>query len=162
MVHPRDGEGHSWTLHRNYLLPISPNIEQDEKDAPMVGVESTNTSTPVPPLDSEPADAGLSGTVKSSAAGNTPQGSPDQPTPLRHGAQKPRSNSCGGTGILVCWQLPAHLASGMDWLVCASVSMSYPACTPFSGKVHCEYTLLIPSHVCQTPLILALKGIPSM
>ena len=24
----RDGEGHSWTLHRNYLLPISPNLEQ--------------------------------------------------------------------------------------------------------------------------------------
>ena len=28
VVHPRDGEEHSQTLHRNYLLPISPNLEQ--------------------------------------------------------------------------------------------------------------------------------------
>ena len=27
VVHPRDGEGHSQTLHRNYLLPISSNIK---------------------------------------------------------------------------------------------------------------------------------------
>ena len=27
VVCPRYGEGHSWTLHRNYLLPISPNLE---------------------------------------------------------------------------------------------------------------------------------------
>ena len=82
VVYPRDGEGCSWTLHRNYLLPISSNIEQDEKDAPMAGVESTNTSTPAPPVDSESADAGPSGRVTSSAAGNTSQGSPDQPAPL--------------------------------------------------------------------------------
>ena len=35
VVHPRNGEGHSHTLHRNYLLPISPNLEQTEKDASM-------------------------------------------------------------------------------------------------------------------------------
>ena len=57
----RDREGHSWTLHRNYLLPISSNIRQDEKDKPMAGVENNNTSTPAPPVDSEPADAGLLG-----------------------------------------------------------------------------------------------------
>ena len=28
MVCPRDGEGHSWTLPRNYLLPLSNNLEQ--------------------------------------------------------------------------------------------------------------------------------------
>ena len=78
------GMGHSWTLHRNYLLPISPNIGQDEKDTAMAGVENTNTPTPVPPVDSEPADAGLSGMVTSSTAGSTPQGSPDQPASLRH------------------------------------------------------------------------------
>ena len=38
VVCPRDGEGHSWTLHRNYLLPISPNLEQGEMDEPVVGV----------------------------------------------------------------------------------------------------------------------------
>ena len=32
VVHPRDGEGCSQTLHRNYLLSISPNIEQAEDD----------------------------------------------------------------------------------------------------------------------------------
>ena len=63
VVCPRDGKGHSQTLHMNYLLPISSNIEQVEKDATMAGVENTNTSTPAPPVDSKPADAGLSGTV---------------------------------------------------------------------------------------------------
>ena len=28
VVCPRDGEGHSWPLHRNYLLPINSNIGQ--------------------------------------------------------------------------------------------------------------------------------------
>ena len=35
VVCPRDGDECSWTLHRNYLLPINSNIGQDEKDAPM-------------------------------------------------------------------------------------------------------------------------------
>ena len=87
VVCPRDGEGHSWTLCRNYLLPISSNIGQDEKDASMAGVESTNTSTPVPPVDSEPTDAGPSGMVMSSTAGNIPQGSLYQPVPLRCSTQ---------------------------------------------------------------------------
>ena len=109
VVHPRDGEGCSWTLHRNYLLPISPNIGQDEKDAPMAGVESTNTSTPVPPVDSEPTDAGPSGTVTSSVAGSTPQGSLKQPAPLRCGTRKTQNQLLGSTGISVCWQIPVHL-----------------------------------------------------
>ena len=49
VVCPRDREGHSQTLHRNYLLPISPNLEQGEMDKPVAGVEndtwSTNSST---------------------------------------------------------------------------------------------------------------------
>ena len=32
----RDGEGCSWTLHRNYLLPINSNMEQGKMDKPMV------------------------------------------------------------------------------------------------------------------------------
>ena len=44
VVCPRDGEGSSWTPHRNYLLPISPNLEQAKDDAPVVGVEHTRTS----------------------------------------------------------------------------------------------------------------------
>ena len=57
VVCPRDGEGYSQTLHRNYLLPISPNLEQTEKDAPMTGVEHTSTSDPSPSVGSGPADA---------------------------------------------------------------------------------------------------------
>ena len=32
VVCPRDGEGHSQILHRNYLLPINSNMGQDEAD----------------------------------------------------------------------------------------------------------------------------------
>ena len=53
------------------LLPINSNVGQDEKDTPMAGVESNSTSTPVPPVDSEPADTGPSGMVTQSTAGNT-------------------------------------------------------------------------------------------
>ena len=70
-------EGCSWTLHRNYLLPINPNIEQDEKDQPMAGVGNTTFLTPGPPVDSVPADAGSSGIVTLSTACSTPQCSPD-------------------------------------------------------------------------------------
>ena len=38
VVHPRDREGCSQTLHRNYLLPISPNLEQGKMDKPVAGV----------------------------------------------------------------------------------------------------------------------------
>ena len=84
VVCPRDGKGHSWTLHRNYLLPISPNLEWDEKDAPMAGVDHTTTSAPVSSVDSEPADIEPSGMTTSDTTGNTSQGSPDQPAPLRY------------------------------------------------------------------------------
>ena len=83
VVCPRDEEGCSWTLHRNHLHPINSNIGQDEKDTPMAGVENNTTSTPTPPVDSEPANARPSGMVTPSAAGNTSHGSPNQPAPLR-------------------------------------------------------------------------------
>ena len=54
---PGMGKGAAQTLHRNYLLPINSNIGQDEKDAPMAGVENNSASTPAPSVDSEPADA---------------------------------------------------------------------------------------------------------
>ena len=85
VVCPRDGEGCSQTLHRNYTLPISSNLEQNEKDALMAGVEHTNTSTPAASVDSEPPDTELSGRVMSSTAGNMSHGSPDHPAPLRCG-----------------------------------------------------------------------------
>ena len=76
VVCPRDGEGHSQTLHRNYLLPINSNIEQGKMDKPVVGVGNNISQTPAPSVDNMPA-AGSSGMVTSSMAGSTPQGSPD-------------------------------------------------------------------------------------
>ena len=87
----RDGEGLSWTLHRNYLLPISPNLEQGKMDNPVVWVGNDTSPTPVPPVDEAPVEAEPSGMVTSSSAGNTPQGSPDQPAQLRHSTQTTRN-----------------------------------------------------------------------
>ena len=77
VVCPRDGEGHSQTLHRNYLLPISPNLEQSEMDKPVAGVENDASLTPALPVSDAPAGAELSGMVASSSAGSTPENSPD-------------------------------------------------------------------------------------
>ena len=85
VVCPRDGEWCSWTLHRNYLLPISPNLKQNEKDTPMAGVALTSTSAPAPCVDSESADAEPSGTATPDTTGNISLGSLDQPAPLRCG-----------------------------------------------------------------------------
>ena len=65
VVCPMDGEGCSRTLHRNYLLPISSNMEQDETDGPEERVENNTTPTPAPSVSS------------------STQSSPDQPTPVR-------------------------------------------------------------------------------
>ena len=91
VVCPRDGEGCSQTLHRNYLLPISPNVEQGKMDKPVVGVGNDTSLTPAPYVDDAPVEADLSGMVTSSSAGSTPQGSPDQPASLRHGTQTTRN-----------------------------------------------------------------------
>ena len=87
VVCPRDGEGHSWTLHRNYLLPINSNMEWGKMDKPVARVGNTTSPTPVPPVDSVPADAGSSEMTPPSTAGSTPQGSPDHPAPLRCGTR---------------------------------------------------------------------------
>ena len=46
----RDGEGHNQTLHRNYLLPINPNIEQGKMNKPVAGVGNDTSPTPAPPV----------------------------------------------------------------------------------------------------------------
>ena len=65
VVCPRDGEGCSWTLHRNYLLPINSNMGQDETDGSEERGKNNTSLTPVPPV-----------------SGST-QSSPDQPAPVR-------------------------------------------------------------------------------
>ena len=67
VVCPRDGEGCSQTLHRNYLLPISSNMGQDETGEPEDRVENDTAPTPVPSVDS------------------SAQSSPEQPAPVRCG-----------------------------------------------------------------------------
>ena len=91
VVCPRDGEGYSQTLHRNYLLPISSNLEQGEMDKPVVGVGNDTSPTPVPPVSHAPVEAEPSGMVTSSSTGSTPENSPDQPVPLRHGTRTTRN-----------------------------------------------------------------------
>ena len=88
---PRDAEGHSRTLYRNYLLPISPNLEQDEMDKPVIGVGNDTSLTPAPPVSDAPVEAEPSGMVTSDSAGSTPESSPDQPAPLRCGTHTTRN-----------------------------------------------------------------------
>ena len=73
VVHPRDGEGHSQTLHRNYLLPINSNMGQDETDGSEERVENNTPPTPVPSVSS------------------STQSSPDQPAPVRCSIQTTRN-----------------------------------------------------------------------
>ena len=54
---PRDEEGYSLTQHRNYLLPIRPNLEQSEMDKPVAGVGNDTSPTPVPPVSDAPVGA---------------------------------------------------------------------------------------------------------
>ena len=63
VVCPRDGEGCSQTLHRNYLLPISPNLEQSKMDKTVVGVGNDTSPTPAPPVSDAPVGVGPSGMV---------------------------------------------------------------------------------------------------
>ena len=65
VVCPRDREGHSQTLHRNYLLPINSNMRQDVADGSEERVENNTSLTPVPSAD------------------NSMQDSLDQPAPVR-------------------------------------------------------------------------------
>ena len=66
VVHPRDGEGCSWTLHRNYLLPISNNLGQAENENSVEGVGPKDEPTPVTQTHSElPADGPAKGQLES-------------------------------------------------------------------------------------------------
>ena len=46
VVHPRDGEGCSWTLYRNYLLPINSNMGQGKADEPEERVKNNTIFNP--------------------------------------------------------------------------------------------------------------------
>ena len=48
VVCPREGEGHSQTLNRNYLLPINSNMGQSNADEFEERVRNNTSLTPVP------------------------------------------------------------------------------------------------------------------
>ena len=58
-MHSRDGEGCSWTLHRNYLLPISNNLEHVGDENSVVGIEPIDKPIPMPHAESELPANGL-------------------------------------------------------------------------------------------------------
>ena len=88
VVCPRDGEGHSQTLHRNYLLSINSNMGQDETDGSEERVQNNTSPTPVP------------------SASNSTQNSPDQPAPVRCGTQTTRNQL--PLEVLKLWVVNRH------------------------------------------------------
>ena len=105
----REEEGYSQTLQRNYLLPISPNLEQARDDTPVAGVEQTRTLAPEPSVDSESTNQEPSGMAASNTTGNTSQSSQDQPGPLRCGTPATQNQPPwqGSTAILHYQQISA-------------------------------------------------------
>ena len=139
VVCPMDRDGCSWTLHRNYLLPINFNIGQDEKDANLwqeLKITTLQLQCHLWTVCLLMQDClGWSHQAQQVTHPRVVQIS------LPHlGAVcgKPGTNFHGGTRILVCWQISVHPASGMHGLVCVYDSMSHSICTPFSGRVQCE------------------------
>ena len=73
VVCPREGEECSWTLHRNYLLPINSNMGQGKADESEERVKNNTSLTPAPSADSILQD------------------SPDWPAPVRCSTQTTRN-----------------------------------------------------------------------
>ena len=152
---PMDKEGCSQTLHRNYLLPINSNLEQGKKDEPM--------APPAPSVGNAPAEAGLSEMVTSTLADNTPQGSPDQPAPLRHSTQTTRNwlpwryqnfGLLANTG-------PTSILGLMSWSVYLPMCHDLSVCC-LGGMYSVEHTLLVTPYICQTQLTSVSRGTLSM
>ena len=107
-------------------------------DKPMARVGKTTSLTPAPSVDSVPADAGLPGMITPSTAGGTPQGSPDQPAPLRCGTR-----TTWNWLPWTYWNFSLLVDSGptgiwMHRLACVSVCILCSVCIPFSGEVQCK------------------------
>ena len=159
MVCPRDGDGCHQTLHRNYLLPINSNIRQDEMDAPVAGVEITTLQLQchlwtVCLLMQD--HLGCSPWVQ---AGNTPQGSLDQPTPLRCSVQK--------TQNWLPWRyqnysLLANISPSSIWDawvgLCICFHVIFCLYTIFRKCAVWKNTLLVPSCVCQALLSFSIEA----
>ena len=140
VVCSRDGEGCSQTLHRNYLLPINSNLEQGEKDEPMVGVGNDTSPPPVPSVGNAPAESGPSGMVTSNSADNTTPGQSRSTcsTQMWHSDHQELTFH-GGTKILVCWPILDQPAFGMHGLTCVSAYVSCDLSVyHFLGDIQCR------------------------
>ena len=84
--YPIDAEGHSSTLHQNFLLPISHNLEQDESGNAVEG-DGSNEPTPA----SHEVNASLDDSLMESQPEDTPHSLSEQcelvdpePTGMKH------------------------------------------------------------------------------
>ena len=103
VVCPRDGEGHSQTLHRNYLLPINSNMGQGEADESKERVENNTSLTPAPSADSILQD------------------SPDRPAPVRCSTRTTRNQlpwKYKKFGLLTDTRPTSIWDAGVDLCVC--------------------------------------------
>ena len=97
VICPRDGEGCSQTLHRNYLLPISNNLEQ-------AGDEPIDQLTLVPPADS--------GLLANGLAESLPESQPGLPT------KQPDPVDLKLTGLTTSDTMSNNHQDGQDQPVC--------------------------------------------
>ena len=116
VVCPRDREGCSQTLHRNYLLPINSNMGQDEADGSEEKVKNNNSPTPVPSATS----------TQQARQSNT-----DWPAPVRHGTWTTRNQLpwryrnfglSAGTGPTNIWDAWVDLCVCLIILACLYIT----------------------------------------
>ena len=110
----------------------------------MAGVENNHTSTPAPPVDSKPADAGPSGMVTPSAAGSTPQGSLDHLFYLDMAHKNPELTSMEVHNFsLLAAASPSGIWDALvGWCICPNIiSYLYTIFWGNTGWIHSTYTI---------------------
>ena len=174
MVHPIDGEGCSHTLHRNYWLPISNNLEEQEECKNAVEEGGSNEPTPVPhEEDAMPVNfmtesqlegipnspsrqhklviPGLTGLTSPDTMDEGPQANDDTPVPLRWNFRTMRN--------LPPWRYPGAFNMWVGLCICLHImSCLYNI---FVG-IQCKDTLFSHHRFARHKQFLALMGIPLM
>ena len=148
VVCPRDGEGHSQTLHRNYLLLISPNLEQRELDKPVARVGNDTSPTPAPSVSDAPVEAEPSGMVTPSSTGSTPEIVQIDLLPFNvavgplgtNFSKAPRHGQVDDAGPIGIWDA---------WVgLCISLYILFCLCTVLWKGYSVTHTLSITTNVC--------------
>ena len=129
VVCPREGEGCSQTLHRNYLLPINSNMGQGKADESEKRVKNSTSLTPVPSKDSK----------------------------MWHSNHhKPTSLEVSKFGLSTGTRANQHLGC-MGWPVCLFAHSSLFV-HHFLERCSVEHTLLITKYTCWAQLTQASRG----